>query len=617
MARATWSVLVSSVLVWTGSAGPALAQQPNSPEATAIWAGGATAPWPRQVSVFGQSWLTYQVTGAPNQGFALVQAPAGVMQGAVPTNFGIVDLDLSGGVVFVMDGLFGGTSWLDLFAHTNAGGTFAWTIGIPPMATGSLGGLQTVVGDPTSPTGFRLSGATLLTFDGLDIYVAPAGAPGAPGTTSQPMSSLAEALSLAVGQYSGTPVHIHVAAGAYSEPFLQASGAKLTVTGGCDPGTWLPLPGVRSACTLTSGSAMFASMQLLTVSNVEFHRPNATVPGGNSIAVVVNDCSATFTDCGFFGGTGAPAANGVAGSNGVAGANGVAGGNGGLISFPGVGAGGAGGTGPVAGGLGGNGTTSVGGAGQPGGNAGGAGGPGGSPGGSCSAGSPGTPGQPGGFGTGPGANGAGGAPSSGFPSANWNAPNGSAGFPGGLGRGGGGGGGGGGHGPGPACFPVCGGGGGGGGAGGGSGGGGTGGGGGGGSIGIVFYDYPFTSPASNLWIVDCDFHTSAGGNGGPGGNGGNGSFGGAGGPGGGPGPGNGGAGGAGGNGSPGAIGGGGGGGTGGASCGVMTNTTTVSFAGATTFALGLPGTGGAGGAGYIFTYGGPGANGAGGNLVMQ
>jgi hypothetical protein len=616
MARATRSVLGTSaaLLFLAASSG---AQQPNSPEATAVWGGGATAPWPRQVSVFGQSSLTYQVMGAPSQGFALVQAPAGVMQGALATNFGIVDLDLSGGFVVVMDGLFGGASWLDPFAHTNAAGTFAWTIGIPPMATGSLGGLQTAVGDPTSPTGFRLSGATLLTFDLLDVYVSPGGALGAPGTASQPMSSLAEALALAVGQHPLTPVHVHVAAGAYSEPWLQASGAKLTVTGGCDPGTWLPLPGVRSVCTTTSGSAAFVTMQLLAVSNVEFHRSNATVPGGNSIAVVVNDCSATFTNCGFFAGTGAQGANGVAGSNGVAGASGAPGGNGGLPTFPGVGAGGAGGTGPVAGGLGGNGTSSVGGAGQPGSNGGGPGGPGGGAGVSCSAGSAGTPGQPGGPGTGPGANGAGGAPTNGFPSANWNAPNGAAGFPAGSGRGGGGGGGGGGHGPGPACFPVAGGGGGGGGAGGGGGGGGSGGAGGGGSIGIVFFDNPLTNPAPSLGIVDCDFHTSAAGHGGQGGNGGSGSFGGSGGPGGGPGPGNGGSGGAGGPGSFGSIGGGGGGGTGGASCGVVTNTTAVSFAGVTTFALGPPGLGGAGGAGIIFTYGGTGANGATGNLVIQ
>jgi hypothetical protein len=84
MARARWLISVMGV-VGVSLSGSAFGQQPNTTQATAIWAGWNTAPWPRQVSLWGQTSLTYSVTGAPNQGFALVQAPAGVMQGALVT----------------------------------------------------------------------------------------------------------------------------------------------------------------------------------------------------------------------------------------------------------------------------------------------------------------------------------------------------------------------------------------------------------------------------------------------------------------------------------------------------------------------------------------------------
>jgi hypothetical protein len=531
----------------------------------------------------------------------------------------------------LLDG-FSGTSLLDALASTNAAGISTWTISIPPGASGSLGGLQTLVGDPTSPAGYRLTAATALTFDALDLYVSPMGAPGNAGTTGNaPLDSLAAAWSLALAQ-PGTSTHIHVASGIYAQaPFLSGAQSPITVTGGLDPVTWTPQPGVRSTFAVGTGAVHVNYCVGLSISGLEFQASNNPNPNGHSIAFVASHSTVVLTNCGFIAGNGGPGSQGAAASAGSAGANGSPGANGGLLVGTGVGgAGGAGAVPGLNGGTGGSSTTGNGGPGQPGlglpgASCGGPGGPGGAGGWPCNTGgsaASGSPGQPGALCLGTGANGAGGVPNNPVAFATYAALSSSFGQDGAWGASGGGGGGGGAGGgrggSGLTCFAHVGGGGGGGGGGGAGGGSSGGGGGGGSSIGAVVYGD--TSPLTFVQFEYCDFQTANGGPGGAGGNGAVGGAGGQGGPGGSP-FGGAGAGASGGNGQAGTASGGGGGGAGGSSCGIRRNTPSgyplgVALHAFCTFAIGTPGPGGAGGLhGSGGSAGGTGAIGLAGNMV--
>ena len=308
----------------------AVGQQPNTATASAVWAGVSGPPWPVRLSLTGNvPLLTYQVTGAPSQPYALVRAPAGLSVGSLPTPFGSVDLDLSGGYDIPLDGI-GGLSWMDLLAVTNASGVSTWTMPVPPGLAGPLGTFQTVVQDPTAPAGFRLTAATELTFDPLDIYVsAAAGAPGNPGTLNAPMSTLAAAFALMQLQLPTAQVHIHVAAGTYAETFNVANTPfPVTISGGCDA-AWVHQPGVRSVINVGATGARFNNMNGLTVTGVEFNQPSNPNPSGHAIPLSVLSMNASFTDCGFVAGNGSVGVAGAAGPNGAPGGNGVPGWNGG------------------------------------------------------------------------------------------------------------------------------------------------------------------------------------------------------------------------------------------------------------------------------------------------
>jgi hypothetical protein len=481
-----------------------VAQQPNSPAAAAVWNGIDGPPWPVMVTATPSGGvLSFVVAGAPNQGFLLALAPAGVSATGLPTSVGLVDLDVSSGLAFVLDGLFGNTSTgLEAFATTGPTGVVTWGIPFPSCGTVHFGALQVLVADPASPAGFTATAATDLTVTSpvtSAVYVsATTGASGAPGTQGMPVATIAEGIALALASGFPHPA-VRVAIGIYAE--APSFPQLVCVTGGLDPTTWAPIPGMRSLVDTGQGTASATYVLAPTViSSLEFSAQSAVAPNLSSIAFRVQGGTGLlrFENCRFVAHDGGP---GAAGASGQAGASGSAGGD--AIPFFAGTIPGPGGTGPWPGGGGGGSDQ----AGQPGGFGGGPGGPTGA---FCGA-----AGGPGGNGPNgaDGPNGAPAAPGS-IQGGTWTssfAGNGTAGLNG-LGGGGGGGGHHGGL-AGSSCIGASGGGGGGGGAGGDGGQPGLGGQGGGASLGLLVVD-------GAVVLSACEFACGVGGAGGAGGNGG-------------------------------------------------------------------------------------------------
>jgi hypothetical protein len=589
--------ILRSFLVLCVVAAVAGAQQPNTGTASAVWGGVDGPPWPISVAVPTVGTLSFVVSGVPNQPFTLVQAPAGLTPGFWNTPYGLVDMNLSGGFVFVVDGI-AGNSFLDNFANTGSTGTSSWNLNLSGMSAGYLGGLQVLIGDPSAPSGYRLTAATQITVHQFStVYVsASTGAPGNPGTQAAPLSTIAAGIALAA---TLTPAWVHVASGTYVETPTFATA--VSIRGGFDPATWTPSAS-PTIVQVSQEGAIASGALAVALESLTFQAANASgaLVGGSGPSYYYSGAPSTamrlqggsdviFTSCTFTAGSGVNGIPGTPGQAGAAGAAGATGSPGGPGSGGGEGGAGAGNGGD--GGLGGYASAS-GEDGDPGtyyGAPAAAGGPGGAANTFCFSGGAGSPGQPGGAAIGNALNGAGGGGWL-FGPGRWISMSGQDGTtPTQLlfGSGGGGGGGGAGH---PTvtglCFATRGAGGGGGGSSGGPGTHGTGGTGGGCSIGVSVV-------ASSATFVDCTFNPGTAGHGGAGGAYGPGGAGGAGGPGGPAGSASG-AGGSGGAGGAGAAGGGGGGGAGGMSVGVARlGSPNVTFVGTTTFNPGTPGAGGA------------------------
>jgi hypothetical protein len=553
--------------------GGIFSQQPNTTGARAVWQGEDGPPWPIVATVRADSALEYRVEGAIYGGYMLAWAPTGVNPGAIATLAGIVDLDLSGPTIIVMDGLFGsGASILDAFANIGPTGISVWSFPLSPASVGYFGGLQTAIEDPTSVVGFRLSAATDLEIVENRIYVATTGLPSNPGTSTQPLSSINAAIAAAALLPMGG--RVLVAQGTYFETVTFLDG--VWVEGGFDASTWTRTAGDYSIIQATSFCQANGISQSTQLRALDIRAANAVSPSQSSIALFIGNATDALVidDCKFKSGNGAAGAAGASGTAGAAGGNGGQGQNGVSGSPSGGGVGGIAGSSTVGstGGTGGGGgynssSGQTGARGQIGfmvlGGFGGAGSPSGNCFGDTSSGNPGQNGSAGSNGS-PGGGGA--APSL-ATFGIFDAPNGQTGQPGAHGAGGGGGGGGG--------------------AGGVGGGAGAGGGGGGSSIGIAIVNsFPV--------ITNCVIMTGQGGHGAVGGGGAQGGSGGSGGMGG-SGPGDSGAGGVGGTGGAGGAGGAGGGGAGGWVCGIYRSNASLTVISAVTTTLGIPGNGAPGG----------------------
>jgi hypothetical protein len=592
-------------------AASALGQQPNAVVASMTIDDLDGPGWPIVAPINVAIWnpdITLTIKGPPIQPFILASAPAGVLPLGVPTQFGIVDLDLSGGLTVILDGT-GPLSMSTLLAHTDATGSASFTSPLWPGAAGLDIGLQCLMSVPGSPAGFILTAATHLTTVDVPInakFVSYSrGAAGNPGTAGSPFLTVQAGISAAFA--SGPPYpEVYLEAGAFPPSGTIQFQPAINVIGGFDPVSWLVIPGASTTISGSSAGTLVANAQTISVATsiqrIRFQAPNATSGGGASIAFRAKSCTSAlgFTDCEFVAGNAQAGASGAAGVAGEDGGDGVS--PGGILN-----GGGAGGAGhPNDGGNGGDGGSAAGGNGSAGddgvGTGAGSGGSG-SAGAFCSLTNPGGDGGNGNA----GGNGAGGTITSSpggaiDASGNWTPGTaGSGGASGGNGKGGGGGGGSGGK----ACTASVGNGGGGGGGGGGAGTGGGAGGNGGASFATHLHD---SSPI----FTNCTFTA---GNGGTGGNGGAGASGGAGGSGG-----NGnthlpshvGAGGDAGNGGAGGKGGGGAAGHGGPSWCVYKSGTTSNPTFLGTLSL-LPGVGGVGGNGGTAPSGGnPGQAGSGG-----
>src|SRR5262249_34919154 len=141
------------------------------------------------------------------------------------------------GYDFVVNGLSPAAP-LDFFANTGPTGTSSWTLNLPPSLAGSLGGFQTLVGDPTSPAGFTLSAATSINVvlpPTHVFYVSGAtGLAGNPGTAALPVNTITAGLALAA---ANAPAWVRIASGTYAESPTFPDG--VTVFGGLDHTTWL------------------------------------------------------------------------------------------------------------------------------------------------------------------------------------------------------------------------------------------------------------------------------------------------------------------------------------------------------------------------------------------
>jgi hypothetical protein len=511
-------------------------QQPNTPSASMVLGGIDGPSWPILLPINVQTWgpaLTLDITGAPLQPFVLVSAPAGVVMPGATTPYGKLDLDFSGGYEVLLDGLgLTPQTPLSLFANTSPSGTQSFVISVSPAAAGLSVGLQCLVADPSSAGGLKFTAATFLTIADTPaspmVFVSRSrGALTNPGTAGEPFLTISQGIAAALA--AGVPYpEVRVEAGDYAEAGGLSFHQGVSVTGGLDDVTFMPIPGARSVVQLglATATAAMVFQQPTTIKAIELVAADAVVPGAPSIALKVTNCSQllSFVDCKFVAGDGAQGAQGATGIHGLsgqAGGNGTEGSGAPTAQNPGIG-GSPGGGHPFDGGAGGKGGDGGFGGpdldgddGLPGQGPGGANGIGGVGGGGCGAGDA-TTGSPGSHGAG----GPGGTAADLFGLVifgTWTAGGATGGVSGGPGTGGGGGGGGGGN----FCVAAEDGDGG----GGGGGGGGAGGGGGGGQNGGA--SFAVHSHNSSVVFQGCTFQTGNGGAGGAGAEGGHGGSGGA------------------------------------------------------------------------------------------
>ncbi|MCP3960798.1 MAG: hypothetical protein GY719_23385 [bacterium] len=247
--------------------------------------------------------------------------------------------------------------------------------------------------------------------DGIDgdaasaVFVATDGAPGAPGTWNEPLSSIQDAI---VAASAGALEHVYVSAGAYAEDLILESGISL-FGGYSRSGGWSRSDVNEVAVDASSDGVICVEQDNLILDHLTIRGAPATASGASAYAAHFDRCSnVTIRRCVLEAGEGSDGADGQAGAPGSPGADGGDG-NPGCDSFnrcsepPAAGAGGWGCDDHYGGdgGVGGYGEDGFGEDGNPGQGGGGAGGDGGHP---TEDGAPGAPGVHGG----PGPSGSGG-----------------------------------------------------------------------------------------------------------------------------------------------------------------------------------------------------------------
>lgn len=164
-------VLLGGLLITVATAPALPAQQPNQPSASLVFSGRDGPPFPitavYSVSLSPSSLaIPMQVRGAPSVPFTVFLA-GGVLPAGIPVaGVGLIDLDVTGPLFLLMDGinLFNAPGALHALAHTSGTGTATITFILTSGASGFHFAAQAVIADPGSPTGFTFTAATDLVF---------------------------------------------------------------------------------------------------------------------------------------------------------------------------------------------------------------------------------------------------------------------------------------------------------------------------------------------------------------------------------------------------------------------------------------------------------------------
>lgn len=311
---------------------PARGQQPNSLNASMRIDGVDGPGWPIILPINVATWnpsLTLEINGPPYQPFVLVGAPAGVVAGGLPTAFGLVDLDLTGGVSFILDGtgMFLPFSFTSLLAYTDNNGAASFVFPLSPSAAGLSTGLQCLMSVPASPSGFALTAATHLTTVNLPMNVLfvshSRGAVGNPGTAGSPFLTFAEGMNAAFAAGAPYP-EVRIEHGTHASTGGATMYPEVNVTGGFDPILWVPVPGAYSTINVgTSGILLENASAPTTIQRLKFIASNGGV-GFSSIAFKAKNCTSalTFVDCRFQAGNAGAGPAGAAGATGDSGSAG-------------------------------------------------------------------------------------------------------------------------------------------------------------------------------------------------------------------------------------------------------------------------------------------------------
>ncbi len=154
----------------------------------------------------------------------------------------------------------------------------------------------------------------------LGVFVSPTGSDGSAGTKEAPMKTFASAMIVA----KSAGKRIYACASTFTEAVTLVDGVDVFGGIDCAGKTWT----VKGQTVLQPTTSPVITVKGATVGmrveNVDALAPNATVPGGSSIAaLVVNSKIVNFRNCALRAGNGAKGADGVSGVDGAQGAAGA------------------------------------------------------------------------------------------------------------------------------------------------------------------------------------------------------------------------------------------------------------------------------------------------------
>ena len=151
-------------------AGPPPVNQPNTPVATLDFTGSsclpsASLPFQKLNPPGADVTMTVSTAGNGQQPYSLFFTPGlAALSPGIPTQFGFVNLNLSGILEVVIDGIVPVRAIDFLLGSTGSSGVKAIPVNMPPTGTGTWGTFQAMCADPTNPFGITITAATQMDF---------------------------------------------------------------------------------------------------------------------------------------------------------------------------------------------------------------------------------------------------------------------------------------------------------------------------------------------------------------------------------------------------------------------------------------------------------------------